>query len=685
MEIYEFTLDMVPHKNVYPVIIHCSQYDVGRPYLAHLLYNGDSYTIQSGSHVYLNERKPDNTIYSTEITYSENGDVFFELEEQMAPVDGVCYMEISIVGGGQNPIGSANFQLWVEESVLDGGVESESIISQVQTAVNAAAQAIQYADNAAASADEAELTAQGLQSQYNAFTTQVEQTMTDAFAEQDASITSQVAAKTAEQVEQMQIREGQTVIDATLTVSGAAADAKKTGTEISQLKNDFIRQTFESYDSFETSDSDWAIGGINANGNEFNANYVIRTGYFLCYTGMKYSCAVAFTPTRFVVFYDTNHNFLSRQNITTNFTDVPTNARFMRFAIGYASSSGTDIDATRKAELISGFNANVQIVPVYNDEYITDKVGAMLAIAEGYFDKSYQDHKLIYQAQHGLFSENVLSDISGYEDCFAINCSQLATALAKGITWDNSRYALGADAINHMQPWGYMTDGSGVYQSELARELDYMWASEMYRYAENHGYPTYTITADNPMVRPGDFVFSTQNESDMYNKITHVALVVSVSYDNKQMQIIEANDGTDSDGNKIGVLLRNVNCNAFVYGAVFPIRSVRYKSRLFLRVTKFPDTPVTAGTIWTRAISIPSGFYTVVVRGTIMRYLGFGVIYQGETSRTYTTMCFNGDIAICVLYLTKPVTQIALIRDTGTEFNLDSIEIYKGYKQPDVI
>lgn len=51
-------------------------------------------------------------------------------------------------------------------------------------------------------------------------------------------IASSVETETAKQVAQMQVKEGQTVVDATLTVAGAAADAKKTGDEVAELKND---------------------------------------------------------------------------------------------------------------------------------------------------------------------------------------------------------------------------------------------------------------------------------------------------------------------------------------------------------------------------------------------------------------------------------------------------------------
>jgi hypothetical protein len=87
--------------------------------------------------------------------------------------------------------------------VTDDATVSESDVPLLREAIEAAGRAATYADRAQATYDN--------------------------FAE-----------VVADQVEQMQIHEGQTVIDGTLTVSGAAADAKVTGDEITGLKNDLM-------------------------------------------------------------------------------------------------------------------------------------------------------------------------------------------------------------------------------------------------------------------------------------------------------------------------------------------------------------------------------------------------------------------------------------------------------------
>ena len=136
---YEFVVDLVPTTRSYKTpVITCSQYDVGRPFLAHVYLMGSAYTIPIGSTVFIHEKKPDGHIISVQAVY-EGGDVYFELEEQMSPVAGNCDMEISITGDDQDPIGSANFRMWVEPSVLEGGVDSESVIGEIQAAIESAA------------------------------------------------------------------------------------------------------------------------------------------------------------------------------------------------------------------------------------------------------------------------------------------------------------------------------------------------------------------------------------------------------------------------------------------------------------------------------------------------------------------------------------------------------------------
>lgn len=201
MQPYEFYVDLTPMLREPPKIT-ASQYDVGRPFIAHIQYKGQPYEIPAGSAVSLHLRKPSGYVITSIASY-DGDEVYFEMEEQMTAESGNVKVEISIVGDGNIPIGTANFRLIIEPSVLDGGVISESQISEIQTAVDAAAAAL-------LSSQEAARTETAIQNTLNHFH-------------------ADISAMVADAVEQIQVKEGQTVIDASLSVEGAAADAKKTG------------------------------------------------------------------------------------------------------------------------------------------------------------------------------------------------------------------------------------------------------------------------------------------------------------------------------------------------------------------------------------------------------------------------------------------------------------------------
>ena len=144
---------------------------------------GENFSIPSGASVYVTGKKQDNTIFTYQCTKS-GYIVSFQIAEQMSAANGIVLCELQIIENG-NPLGSANFVYWVEPSPVQNGTASESDL-------NVFLEAIVGADK------------------LDHFWANVEETV-------------------AEAVEAIQIHEGQTVIDASLSVSGAAADAKATG------------------------------------------------------------------------------------------------------------------------------------------------------------------------------------------------------------------------------------------------------------------------------------------------------------------------------------------------------------------------------------------------------------------------------------------------------------------------
>ena len=160
---------------------------------------GENFSIPSGASVYVTGKKQDNTIFTYSCTKS-GYIVSFQIAEQMSAANGIVLCELQIIENG-NPLGSANFVYWVEPSPVQDGTASESDL-------NVFLEAIIGADK------------------LDHFWANVEEAVTEA-------------------VEAIQIHEGQTVIDASLSVSGAAADAKATGDIVRAFMDALVSETTE--------------------------------------------------------------------------------------------------------------------------------------------------------------------------------------------------------------------------------------------------------------------------------------------------------------------------------------------------------------------------------------------------------------------------------------------------------
>ena len=183
---------MIPRVNI-------SQYDTGARVLKFQVYNGDSlFTFTNAMTVALVGTKPDGKGFSYEGTIASNMPTF-DVTAQMSAVAGKVRAELIVFENGER-CGSGNFVIFVEEGALGDGTDmSESDYAIINDALDAAFDLEHfYAD------------LQGM---------------------------------VAEAVEDIQVIQGQTVIDPTLSVSGAAADAKATGDKFKGVYGSLIEET----------------------------------------------------------------------------------------------------------------------------------------------------------------------------------------------------------------------------------------------------------------------------------------------------------------------------------------------------------------------------------------------------------------------------------------------------------
>lgn len=143
-----FNLNIIPGKT--RPVCHASQFDTGRVIRVNLFEDANIYTLSGSEEVSLSVRKPDGNVVTVEI--ENTGDSFVEIvtTEQMTACAGSNLCELKIEDDGK-VIGSMNFILETEQDPLEGGIESESSIYNLETQVSGMvtdAVADQYDSNA---------------------------------------------------------------------------------------------------------------------------------------------------------------------------------------------------------------------------------------------------------------------------------------------------------------------------------------------------------------------------------------------------------------------------------------------------------------------------------------------------------------------------------------------------------
>lgn len=143
-----FNLNIIPGKT--RPVCHASQFDTGRVIRVNLFEDANIYTLSGSEEVSLSVRKPDGNVVTASI--ENTGDSFVEIvtTEQMTACAGSNLCELKIEDDGK-VIGTMNFILETEQDPLEGGIESQSEIDNLETQVNnmvVEAVADQYDSNA---------------------------------------------------------------------------------------------------------------------------------------------------------------------------------------------------------------------------------------------------------------------------------------------------------------------------------------------------------------------------------------------------------------------------------------------------------------------------------------------------------------------------------------------------------
>ena len=137
MAIERIQLNLIPTGEM--PVCHAKQYDKGREIGIDLLYGLKPYYLADEA-LELDVRKSDNHLVTIDVPYTEGtSSVVFATTEQMCAVSGSNICALKVTKGGV-VIGSLNFVMEVEKSVLEGGLPSESDIENLETQMRAIAE-----------------------------------------------------------------------------------------------------------------------------------------------------------------------------------------------------------------------------------------------------------------------------------------------------------------------------------------------------------------------------------------------------------------------------------------------------------------------------------------------------------------------------------------------------------------
>ena len=127
-----FNLNIIPGKD--RPVCHASQFDIGRTIHVNLFEGFNVFTLDGTETISISVRKPDGNVVTEAVTNTSDSYVEFVTTEQMTACSGSNLCELKLEKGA-DVIGTMNFILEVEQDPLEGGVQSDTQIHNLQTQV----------------------------------------------------------------------------------------------------------------------------------------------------------------------------------------------------------------------------------------------------------------------------------------------------------------------------------------------------------------------------------------------------------------------------------------------------------------------------------------------------------------------------------------------------------------------
>ena len=317
-----------------PLVINCNQYDRGEQWLF-TLFNADGtqYVPSSGAIVGI---KSDNLGIINSGTVDASGRVVINETQQMTAAVGKAVFELVIDDGTH---GTANFVVLVEPKPGDNADLSESDISMIEEAVEAAANIKPYGSPLVAS------TVAGMTDHEKVYVYVGSETgytsghwyYYDGDSWEDGGVYNSVAVQT----------------DTTLTLSGVAADAKKTGDEISDLKSQIAQGGLR--DSFKQALLQLAskVAYIDEDGQDY-----YDALYSALYDVELISISASLAQGTVILDIDTLNDLKQYLTVTAHF-DNGTSTEVTTYELSGTLTAGTSIITVTYEDATTTLNFNV--------------------------------------------------------------------------------------------------------------------------------------------------------------------------------------------------------------------------------------------------------------------------------------------------------------------------------------
>jgi len=318
----------------------------------------------------------------------------------------------------------------------------------------------------------------------------------------------------------------------------------------------------------------------------------------------------------------------------------------------------------------------------------------VMRIAETYFHAAYDsDSRLCYsEASTGLYA-NTLT----YNGVNAIVCSMFVQACIAAISWQHSRYVLGADKVNVSEWWGWHSDGTGGPYGQSGAN-DYMLAKNLAKYFETKGILHPFDTAHNDL-KPGDICFFWNPTEGIH----HNGICLRAGTDTFTLMQSRKSHNRLIDGLNAGV-----DVNFYTYGDSYVADpdAGTWKPYSYVHLDDIPV--VASGSEFTvlyaenlaKAASygagndhatvktykpgtdLPAGFYTVNVETNLASNAYVKLSYSDNIRFRQRD---NGGVTSIVFYAEQPFNQIDIFADgeVGTGYNIGRLCVVQGYCDPD--